>query len=249
MLEDYKDLIADTTHDLQEHMQRLEVQVQAIVGDEASKDGKGSVSEWQAILEEKTSTQHGLLLCAQLSAQIERFESTSQESSTFKDRPSAYKYMKSSLESAKGSIQSVVSRLQVHEDDVDRQLQALSSATPLPEDAQEQLARLQETKQSLRQCISVVAEASHTLTEQRQNIFEDITMADDSYDFSVSTVGDLVTAIHCALEVCTMGEELLHSLQLRVDPEAHILVCYYPDCLFALSSRNKQVSSHLSRKH
>ena len=46
-----------------------------------------------------------------------------------------------------------------------------------------------------------------------------------------------------------MGEELLHSLQLRIDPEAHILICYHPDCLFALSSRNKQVSSHLSRKH
>jgi chromosome segregation ATPase len=201
VLEDYRDLIDDATNDLQGHMQRLELQVQAIVGDGAAKDGEKSVSEWQAILEEKTSTQHGLLLCAQLSAQIERFQSTSQESSTFTDRPSAYKYMKSGLESAKGSIQSIVSRLETHEDEVDRQLEVLSSSVgPMPEDAREQLARLQETKQSLRQCINVVADASHTLAEQRHNVFEDITMADDSYDFSVSTVGDLVTARRLTLK-------------------------------------------------
>jgi hypothetical protein len=46
-----------------------------------------------------------------------------------------------------------------------------------------------------------------------------------------------------------MGEELLHSLQLHIDPEAYILICYHPDCLFTLSSHDKQVSSHLSRKH
>lgn len=194
MLEDCKDLIADTTHDLKRHMTRLGVQVQAIIGDDVARQGKNSVSEWQAILEEKMSTQHGLLLCAQLSTQIEGFESISQESLTFKDRPSAHKYIKLGLRSAKGSIQSVMSQLQIHEDDIDRQLKALSSGKPLPEDAIEQLTRLQETKQSLRQCINVVADASNTLVEQRQNIFEDITMTDDSYDFSISTVGDLVTA-------------------------------------------------------
>jgi uncharacterized protein YoxC len=175
-------------------MRRLETQVQAVVGDDTPENQKRSLTEWQAILEEKTSTQHGLLLCAQLSAQIEQYEVTSQESSTFTNRPSAYKCMKSGLDSAKGSIQSVVSRLQIHEDDINKQLETLSSAHPLPEDKKDQLARLQETKQSLRQCIKVVADASERVTNQRQNIFEDINMADDSYDFSVSTVGDLVTA-------------------------------------------------------
>jgi chromosome segregation ATPase len=164
------------------------------LGDDTPANRKESLTEWQAILEEKTSTQHGLFLCAQLSAQIEHFESTSQESSTFMNRPSAHKFMKPGLNSAKDSIQSVVLRLQIHEDDINKQLEALSSANPLPEDTEDQLARLQETKQSLRQCIKVVADASERVADQRQNIFEDITMADDSYDFSVSTVGDLVTA-------------------------------------------------------
>lgn len=54
-----------------------------------------------------------------------------------------------------------------------------------------QLAPLQQTKESVSQCIQIVSEASE-LADERSNVFEDITLADNSYAFSVSTVGDLV---------------------------------------------------------
>lgn len=175
-------------------MRSIEDKVQRLLGDDGIQSGTDSTLEWESLLEEKASTQRGLALCAQLSVQIEQFELTSQESPEYTGRPSAHKYMRSGLDSAKGSIQSVVTRLQTHEDDVDRQLKAITSVSPLPKDAVKQLIQLQQTKDSLRQCIKVVSDAGETLTEQRRNVFEDITMADDSYDFSVSTVGDLVTA-------------------------------------------------------
>ncbi|KAF9765000.1 hypothetical protein IL306_002696 [Fusarium sp. DS 682] len=72
VLEEYKDLIRDTTNDLQEHIQLLEERVH----------GKPPAVEdpvWLAILEEKQSTQEGLKICSQLSAQIEKLESASKE--------------------------------------------------------------------------------------------------------------------------------------------------------------------------
>jgi hypothetical protein len=56
-----------------------------------------------------------------------------------------------------------------------------------------QLARLQQTKESVSQCIKIVSEAGEVANE-RSNLSKDITLADNSYAFSVSTVKDPVTA-------------------------------------------------------
>ncbi|TVY79776.1 hypothetical protein Focb16_v008181 [Fusarium oxysporum f. sp. cubense] len=150
--------------------------------------------EWMAMLEEKQSTQEDLRICSQLSAQIEPLESSSKEHPQFLQQPSAHKFIRSGLGGAKGSIQSLVLRLQTHEHDIDNRMEAMRSAVPLSEQQATQLAQLQEAKESLRQCISVVADAGEALSTERCNIFEDITMADSSYGISVSTVKDLVIA-------------------------------------------------------
>lgn len=181
-------------------MRAVEAKVERLLSDDEAKGKSITALEWEAILEEKASTQQGLSMCAQLSLQIEQFESTTRESSSFSDRSSAHKLIRSGLDSAKGSIQSLVTRLQIHEDDVEKQLVALISSSHTSENAVNQLRQLQQTKDSLRQCIRIVSGANETLMDQRRNVFEDITMADDSYDFSVSTVGDLVTARRLTLK-------------------------------------------------
>ncbi|KAF4952289.1 hypothetical protein FSARC_12677 [Fusarium sarcochroum] len=146
------------------------------------------------MLEEKQSTQQGLKICSQLSSQIEQIESTSQEHPGFSQQPSAHKFIRGGLGAAKGSIDSLVSRLQIHEQDIDSRMKAMKSTVPLSEHEATQLAQLQETKESLRQCMNVVADAGETLNNERYNVFEDITMADNSYGISVSTAKDLVVA-------------------------------------------------------
>ncbi|KAG5805475.1 hypothetical protein H9Q74_008458 [Fusarium xylarioides] len=78
VLEEYKDMIRDTTNDLQEHMTRLEERVQGLTASEA-KRSVGKDSAWLAILEEKQSTQEGLKICSRLSAQVERLGIASAE--------------------------------------------------------------------------------------------------------------------------------------------------------------------------
>lgn len=144
--------------------------------------------------EEKQSTQEGLKICSQLSAQIEQLESTSREHPKFLRQLSAHKFIRNGLGVAEGSIQSLVSRLQAHEHDIDNRMEAIRSAVSLSEQEVTQFAQLQETKESIRQCMRVVADASEAFGDERCNIFEDITMIDSSYGISVSTVKDLVVA-------------------------------------------------------
>ncbi|KAI1839565.1 hypothetical protein JX266_014226 [Neoarthrinium moseri] len=149
--------------------------------------------EWQALLEEKESTKQGLSMCAQLSSQIAHFESTTTEHAQFSPRQSARKHIQTGLGKTRESIQSLVTRLQTHEALLGSQLEAMSLNDAFSEPVATQLARLQQTKDSVSQCVQIVSEAGKLVDEQ-SNVFEDLTLADNSYAFSVSTVQDLVTA-------------------------------------------------------
>lgn len=114
-------------------------------------------------------------------------------------RLSAHKHVKSGLGEARGTIESLITRLRTHASLVDEQLEALSSGGGFTEPVATQLARLQQTKDSITQCIRIVSEAND-LADERSNVFEDITLAENSYAFSVSTVSDLVIARRLTLK-------------------------------------------------
>jgi hypothetical protein len=81
-LEEYKDLIRDTTSDLQEHITRLDERVRALAASEAESSVRDEL-EWTAIVEEKQSTQEGLKICLQLYAQIEQLGLSEREKAQF----------------------------------------------------------------------------------------------------------------------------------------------------------------------
>lgn len=192
VLATYKDMILDTTSDLDTHLKDLQEKIDRLqAGDATAVDD--IATEWHAMLQEKESTQQGLRMCVELSTQIAQFETTSTEHVHYSDRPSAQKHVRSGLGAAKGSIQSLVSRLRAHEALIDGQLEQASLTEAFSEPIAAQLARLQQTKESVSQCIRIVSEASD-LADERSNIFEDITLENNSYAFSVSTVNDLVLA-------------------------------------------------------
>ncbi|KJZ69222.1 hypothetical protein HIM_11385 [Hirsutella minnesotensis 3608] len=189
VVEDYKDMISDTTHDLREQLQSIEAKIESLAKKGSDNDG----SEWQAMLEEKNSIQRGLEICDHLSSQIEQLEPTSGEHSQFQNYPSAHKFIKNGLNATRSTVRTLVSQLQTHQDDIDKRMAAMRPTSMCQPDAAD-LAQLQATKESIRQCIKVVSDADDALMVQRQNLFEDITLADDALNFTISTVGDLVTA-------------------------------------------------------
>ncbi|KAK8121509.1 hypothetical protein PG999_005629 [Apiospora kogelbergensis] len=192
VFEDYKDMISDTTSDLTAHLEDLQDKIDRLKARDTTAVDDVAV-EWQALLDEKASTQQGIDMCAQLSAQIVRAASASTEHTQFSGRPSAHKHINTGLNEAGRSIQSLVARLQTHEALISSQLEAMSLKEALTEPVAAQLARLQQTKDSVSQCIKIVSEAGE-IAKERSNVFEDLTLADNSYAFSVSTVNELVTA-------------------------------------------------------
>lgn len=109
-------------------------------------------------------------------------------------QPRAHKYNEGGLGAAEGSIGSLASRLQIHQRNIETGMKAMRSTVHLSEHEAIQLAHLQEIKESLHQCINVVADAGETLNRDCYNTFKDITMADNSYGISVSTAKDLIVA-------------------------------------------------------
>ncbi|KAM0435653.1 hypothetical protein ACHAQK_008224 [Fusarium lateritium] len=193
VIEEYKDLIDDTTADLQKHMKRLDERAHSLAVPDAESTESDS-TDWLAMFEEKQSTRKGLQICLQLSAHIESLESTSSENPQFAQQPSADKYIKSSLSAARGSISALESRLRSHGNEIDKRMETMKLRPDLSEDDVTELAQLQATKDSIRQCMNVVADAGEDLVEERTNVFEDITMTDNSYGITVSTIKDLVVA-------------------------------------------------------
>lgn len=61
-------------------------------------------------------------------------------------------------------------------------------------DATAQIEFLKETKTAIRQYIHIVSNIDETVRKEKRNVFADITMADDSYAFFISIVGNLITA-------------------------------------------------------
>ncbi|KAH8668915.1 hypothetical protein BX600DRAFT_510967 [Xylariales sp. PMI_506] len=192
VLEDYKDMIRDAKADLQERLERLEEKIERLSTEDAQSPDQNEFQ--RAILEEKESTQQGLRLCAELSAQIQRLEPTVKEHPEFSQHPSAHKIFRAGLSSAKHTIHTLVSQLEDHENSISQQVEKMQLVGSLPESPSTQLARLQETKESIRKCIEVVSAADKDLQTERRNVFEDITMDGGSYGLTVSTIGDLVTA-------------------------------------------------------
>ena len=192
MLEDYKELISDTTNDLQLHMVDIEAKIERLrEGDPETI--KMLAIEWNAMLEEKKTTQYGLDMCTKLSMQISQYESSSSESTQFSSRPSAHKHVKSGLGHVKRSIGSLIDNLRVHEASINAQLETMSLTEAASEPVAAQLAQLRQTKESINKCIEIVSEAGEQ-ADRQSNLFEDITLTENSYAFSVSTVNDLVIA-------------------------------------------------------
>jgi len=219
-------MVRDTNDDLKEHLKRLEETIQRLVADKTSAPAQDD-AEWQAMLEEKESTELGLKFCDQLSSQIEKVVSEHQRRRTRAPRfpqaprrPQAHQYIADGLRVTNDSIQALVHKLQEHEAEISSQMGAISSTGRSPDNTALQLAQLQETKDSINQCINVVSSANETDEIERRNVFEDITMADDAYDFSVSTFGDLVTArrIHLTGRSRHVGGQLTsQDYQVTID--------------------------------
>lgn len=95
--------------------------------------------------------------------------------------------------------------LRSEETSILRQIQRTTSSDGNPEEITAELKRLHTARLAVRDRMRNLSDADNNNDGatagivERRNLFEDITLEDNSYNFAVSTVGDLVTARHITL--------------------------------------------------
>ena len=206
-LKEFKDIIANTTSDLNEHLQDIDTKLQALslqgptISDE-------DVTEQRRIQEEKQSAEQCLSICAAVSAHIEQFQSSNvfediasppdSHRATLNPRKnpdSAQLFTIGSLKACRETMDSSTTWLRKHLQDLDSKLAALRARPKQISTAQAaEQERIQEEIESVKQCLTICANASELAQQERVNIFEDVSMADDGHQVIVSTLGDLILA-------------------------------------------------------
>src|SRR5271163_1549444 len=205
VLKEYKELITNTTADLEDHLQEIERKLQnlPLQGDMMSDE---DAAEREQIQKEKESTKQCLDICAQVFKQVSQvqpnvFEDISAANdahqvdiSIFGGLIPAKRVTAKVLEEFQDKLTATTSNLQEHLQKINR-LQTLSSPGTriLGEDTAER-KRVQEEIDSIKQCLAICTQASEKADQVRTNVFEDVSAAKDAHQLIISTLGDLVLA-------------------------------------------------------
>jgi len=199
-------MIDDTTSDLQEHLESINEKLEALQH-QALKSSTQDNPERQMMEEEKYSTQKCLEICAEVTLHISKvqpgvFQDISTPSrgnqgpiSSLNGLILARSTTSDTLELCKGTLTITTSKLESHLQDIENRLQALYSASSnLSDEQQTERDRIQEELNSTKQGLAICAEASEKAVEERVNILEDVSLAENGHQVIVSTIGDLILA-------------------------------------------------------
>jgi Fungal N-terminal domain of STAND proteins len=206
VLKEYKEMIANTTSDLEEHLQKIDNKLQSFSLQGARISDEGT-AERQQMQEERDSIQQCLGICAKVLTHIDHLQpivlgNISTPSATYQgpvttlsDLTPARTVTVDAFKACKDRLTYTTTQLEKNLQIINNRLQHFSSQSPeAPNEQAAEKERIEEELDSIKQCLAICAEASRQADKDRTNVFEDISMADDGYQVFVSTIGDLISA-------------------------------------------------------
>ncbi|KAF4620150.1 hypothetical protein G7Y89_g14671 [Cudoniella acicularis] len=203
VLKEYKQLITNTTSDLEEHLEEINNKLQTISLQSAGISNEDA-AEREQILEERDSTQQCLDICTHVLTQIDKVQPNAfinisapyqAPVTTLSSLTSAQLVTSNTFKACRERFTDTTTQLERQLQDINNRLQKFSSQ-PLnmsTEQAAEQ-ERMKEQRDCIKQSLDICNQASRQANQERTNVFEDISMADNGNQVLVSTVGDLITA-------------------------------------------------------
>ncbi|KAE8381498.1 hypothetical protein BDV26DRAFT_78010 [Aspergillus bertholletiae] len=206
VVEEYKQMIAEATSDLQEHLQGINERVKSI---EETGHVQQSDIDLSVVREEKESTEQCLAICIQVSGYIEGAQKSLPQdnhnvpmltvkpaSEKESDPQKAYRATDAMLTDFRNKLSLNSHALQARLSALDRQLKDCSEIGVLNSQGTSRLDLIREERDSIAQCLNICADASNIAGTARTNVFENVESADDSHQLVVSTIGDLISAKH-----------------------------------------------------
>ncbi|KAL4993359.1 hypothetical protein BDV10DRAFT_179361 [Aspergillus recurvatus] len=205
VLQDYKDLIQNTTADLQERLDEIEEKLKSSSLPDERNAGINR-EELQRIEEERQSTTLCLEICKQVSGYLELYQFTrddgaAQAASSPPDNKTqehtknsiARQIAQDSLTSCLQNMNAASARLQQHLSQLEASLQTTSDP-PVSDQVTWELQKIKEEKETISHCLTICSDASSLSESTRVNVFEEVTSMDDAKQVLVSTIGDLLNA-------------------------------------------------------
>jgi chromosome segregation ATPase len=206
VLKEYKELITNTTTDLQDHLKEIDAKLE-VLSLQGSRISSEDAAERELVQEEKDSTKQCLTICALVSKHIDQVRplaiqdvSAAQHThqvivARLRSLISAKQVTNNVLKECQEKLTDTASDLERHLQEIENRQQTLSSqGTRMSDEDAAERERVQEEKESIKQCLSICAEASRQVKETRTNVFEDVASGDDSHQVIVATLGDLISA-------------------------------------------------------
>jgi chromosome segregation ATPase len=203
VLNEYKQLITNTASDLEDHLENINDKLRNIALQGAGISDTDA-AERQQLQEERDSTQKCLEICAHVLTQIDQVHPNASINisatyqapiTTLSSLTSAKLVTSSTMNACRENLTNTITELRRRLQDINNRLQKFS-LQPLNisnEQAAEQ-ERLKEEREYVKQSLDMCTEASKQANQERTNVFEDISMADNGYQLIVSTVGELISA-------------------------------------------------------
>jgi chromosome segregation ATPase len=198
-------MITNTTSDLEEHLQEIDNKLQNLFLQDARLCDEDVVRSEQ-IQEERDSTAQCLRICAEVSKHMDEvqpkaFEGTRTASAarqaamaSLQDYLSASRMTGNTLKECKERLANTISELEKHDQDLSKRLNNHPREAIMPGEQAAEQERIQEEKNSIEQCLSICTKAAEQADQVRINIVEDLTVAQDSHQVVVATLGDLISA-------------------------------------------------------
>ncbi|EDN04875.1 predicted protein [Histoplasma mississippiense (nom. inval.)] len=204
VLNEYRDMIKNTTSDLEDHLQDVENKLDSFIPKGTKMEHEDSM-QWSRIQEERNSTQQCLRICADALEHIDKLQpKILTETPTASIPPleidaignfnsGSSKYVTNCiLQEYRQKLLTASSDLEKHAERLKARLEAMSQAAKMEETAEWE--QFQVERNSLRQCLAICAEASEQTKQVRFNKFKDVLLADDAHQVIVSTLGELISA-------------------------------------------------------
>ncbi len=193
-------MIKDATADLEDHLTSIDEKLESTFSQAAGGSEEDAIQIRQ-MQEERSSTQQGLVICAQLSAYISRIQPVStadrglRPADAHEMPPSVAEHItREGLKECQDTLSNMANQLEKHRQSImDRLMAKSKTALSSPQDVAE-LGRLQEEWETARLCLDICSKANENATKVTINVFEYVKGDEDVLQFFASTTGKIVHA-------------------------------------------------------
>ncbi|KAE9378847.1 hypothetical protein N431DRAFT_363556 [Stipitochalara longipes BDJ] len=203
VLNEYKEMISNTTADLEEHLQSIDNRLR-IISVSGTTIATEDTDERLQIQEERDSTQQCLDICTKVLLQIDQLQPNAFVNlssthnppvTTLSDLTSAQQLTATAFKACKERLTDTTTHLERQLRDINNRLNQFSSQpTNLSIEQAAEREILQEERDAIKQSLDICAGASRQANQEQSNVYEDISSVDDSQQVIISTVGALIAA-------------------------------------------------------